>query len=59
MEFRKSSYSTAQGNCVEVADLPDGTEVRDSKAAPGGPVLTFGADTWAAFVGAVKDGAFS
>ena len=45
----KSSYSFANGNCVEVAALPGAVAVRDSKD-PGGPVLTFpdqlGAHGW-------------
>ncbi|MCY9785538.1 DUF397 domain-containing protein [Nocardiopsis sp. EMB25] len=31
LEFRKSSYSTGGENCVEVADLPTGAAIRDSK----------------------------
>jgi hypothetical protein len=52
----KSSYTSGQGNCVEVADLADSTHaVRDSKD-PAGPVLKFPEDAWRAFVGAVKSG---
>jgi len=29
--FRKSSYSAASHDCVEVADLPTGTAIRDSR----------------------------
>jgi hypothetical protein len=52
--WRKSSYTSGQGNCVEVAPLRDGTAVRDSKD-PDGPILTFPEDTWRAFIGAVKE----
>ncbi|MCS0637071.1 DUF397 domain-containing protein [Streptomyces sp. LP05-1] len=46
----KSSYSGAQGNCVEVAVLPGGGyALRDSKA-PQGPALAFGPETFAAFL---------
>jgi hypothetical protein len=39
--WRKSTYSNGSGgNCVEVADLPDGRAVRDSKH-PQGPILVF------------------
>jgi hypothetical protein len=55
MDWKKSSYSSAQGNCVEVAPLRDGTAVRDSKD-PHGPVLRFPGDAWSAFLGAVKSG---
>jgi hypothetical protein len=53
--YRKSSYSGQQNNCVEVAPVREGTAVRDSKD-PGGPILRFSADSWRAFVGAVKSG---
>jgi hypothetical protein len=54
-----SSYSTSQGgNCVEVANLPDGGRaVRDSKDRSG-PVLTYTAAEWAAFTAGVRDGEF-
>ncbi len=57
MNWHKSSYSTAQGNCVEVAPLPGGAAVRDSKD-PAGPVLRFSADAWRAFIVDVRDGEF-
>ncbi|MEU6485092.1 DUF397 domain-containing protein [Streptomyces sp. NPDC046887] len=54
-----SSYSDNGGACVEVATnlVPTrGTvPVRDSKV-PGGPVLGFRAEAFAAFVGGVKAG---
>jgi hypothetical protein len=53
--WRKSSYSGGQGNCVQVAPLRDGIAVRDSKN-PSGPVLRFSADAWQAFVNDVKAG---
>jgi hypothetical protein len=52
----KSSYSTSQGSeCVEVAALPNGTAVRDSKD-PGGPVLTFTRAQWSSFLASIKEG---
>ncbi len=51
----KSTYTSGQGNCVEVARLPDGAAVRDSKNRSG-PVLRFSAEAWQAFLSAVKDG---
>ncbi|HMH90136.1 MAG TPA: DUF397 domain-containing protein [Streptosporangiaceae bacterium] len=54
----KSSFSFANGNCVEVAGLGDGdVRVRDSKD-PAGPVLRFTPDEWAAFVSGVQAGEF-
>ncbi|HEU5417154.1 MAG TPA: DUF397 domain-containing protein [Streptosporangiaceae bacterium] len=54
----KSSLSYANGNCVEVASLPDGVVgVRDSKDVTG-PVLRFTPGEWHAFVGGVRSGDF-
>jgi Domain of unknown function (DUF397) len=49
--WRKSSYSTNNGACVEVA----GCQVRDSKD-PGGPVLSFTPAAWRAFTEGIKGG---
>ena len=54
----KSSLSFANGDCVEVANLPDGRiGVRDSKDATG-PVLRFTAAEWKAFIGGARNGEF-
>jgi hypothetical protein len=53
--WRKSSWSIFNGNCVEVAVLPDGIVVRDSKDADG-PVLRFTSDEWDAFIREVRSG---
>jgi len=55
--WHKSTYTSGQGNCVEVAPLPDGAAVRDSKD-PSGPVLTFTPDEWRAFIDGVRDREF-
>ncbi|KPI28847.1 protein of unknown function DUF397 [Actinobacteria bacterium OK074] len=48
--FRKSSYSGAEGNCVEVAATAvGGRAVRDSKQH-GGALLAVSREGWAAFV---------
>lgn len=54
----KSSFSYANGMCVEVAGLSgDVVMVRDSKNAEG-PVLEFTPGEWDAFVRAVRNGEF-
>jgi Domain of unknown function (DUF397) len=56
--WTKSSFSFANGDCVEVTNLPDGQiGVRDSKDTSG-PVLRFTASEWRAFVGGVRNGEF-
>jgi Domain of unknown function (DUF397) len=56
--WTKSSLSFSNGNCVEVASLPDGEiGVRDSKDSRG-PVLRFTPDEWHAFLGGVRNGEF-
>jgi Domain of unknown function (DUF397) len=54
----KSSLSFANGNCVEVASLPDDRiGVRDGNDAEG-PVLRFTLPEWKAFIGGVRNGEF-
>ena len=54
----KSSLSTYQGNCVEVAGLAEDTiRVRDSKH-PDGEMLNFTPAEWDAFIGGVLQGEF-
>ncbi|MGW6013027.1 DUF397 domain-containing protein [Streptomyces sp. NPDC055210] len=50
--FRKSSYSGAESNCVEVADTAvGGRAVRDSKQPESdAPVLTVSREGWQAFL---------
>jgi hypothetical protein len=45
------------GACIEVART-EAVAVRDSKAAPGGPVLWFSRAEWDEFVTAIKTGTF-
>lgn len=48
--FRKSSYSQPQGqNCVEVADLPGASAVRDTQNRQLGH-LAFSSTEWAALL---------
>jgi Domain of unknown function (DUF397) len=54
--WRKSSYSGAAQNCVEVAgDPPGAVGVRDSKD-PDGPALVFTPGAWRTFAGQVRNG---
>ena len=54
--WRKSNGS-GDGNCVEVAALPDGVAVRDSKD-PSGPMLQFDRTAWASFIDGIRSGDF-
>ena len=54
----KSSLSFANGNCVEVASLPDGEIGVRSSRDSAGPVLRFTPDEWHAFLGGVRNGEF-
>jgi hypothetical protein len=51
--WRKSSYSGANGTCVEVAIGDPVVGVRDSKNTEGGR-LRLGLAGWRAFLGAIK-----
>jgi Domain of unknown function (DUF397) len=53
-QWSKSSHSSANGQCVEVArNLPGVVAVRDSKN-PDGPKLLISPADWHTFVGRVK-----
>lgn len=58
LHWVKSSLSFSNGNCVEVASLPDGhVGVRHSQHSEG-PVLRFTPGEWQAFLGGARNGEF-
>jgi hypothetical protein len=59
LEWVKSSFSGNNGDCVEVAALPEGARaLRDSKN-PDGPALVFPAAEFTAFLSGVAAGEFN
>ncbi|WP_203982049.1 DUF397 domain-containing protein [Sphaerisporangium rufum] len=56
--WRKSSYSTDQGTCLEMANNhPGKVAVRDSKS-PEFPPLVVPSTEWSSFIGAIERGPF-
>jgi Domain of unknown function (DUF397) len=53
IDWRKSTYSRALGNCVEVGTGHALVAVRDSQD-PGGPVIDVSPKTWTKFTKHVK-----
>jgi hypothetical protein len=55
--WRKSSRCGDSGQCVEIAFVPEGILVRDSKQPEATP-LRFTRDEWDAFLSGVRGGEF-
>ncbi|WP_101255175.1 DUF397 domain-containing protein [Streptomyces barkulensis] len=51
----KSSYSGANGECVETLHTEVGMAVRDSKE-PGGPCIRLSPTAWSAFLSTLRGG---
>lgn len=49
LDWRKSSYSGATGECVEIGWPDDAVAVRDSKN-PDGPILMVSTRAWTVFL---------
>jgi hypothetical protein len=56
--WRKSRRSNPSGNCVELAELPDGSIAVRNSRHPGGPALIYTRAEIAAFVHGARDGDF-
>lgn len=57
-QWKKSTRSSGNGQCVEVADLADAVALRDSKD-PTGPALLFRREGWTSFLAGAKHGQFT
>jgi hypothetical protein len=58
VRWRKSTRSSAQGNCVELARMTGGGVAIRNSRDPEGPALVFTGAELDAFLGGVKDGEF-
>ena len=59
VQWCKSTRSSAQGNCVEVARLPGGEVAVRNSRHPEGPALVFTFGEFEAFVLSARDGDFN
>jgi hypothetical protein len=57
-EWRKSSYSQGQSNCVEFARLADGAVAVRNSRFPEGPALVYTRTEISALLAGAKDGEF-
>lgn len=58
VSWRRSRYSGAHGNCVEVAPLGTGDIAVRNSRFPNGPVLIYTRDEMAAFLSGARAGEF-
>ena len=59
VRWKKSSYSSPNGNCVELAPLPDGTVAMRNSRDPQGVALVFTRPEFEAFVQGAIAGEFT
>ncbi len=56
--WRKATYSNPSGNCVELAELPDGRIAMRNSRHPAGPALVYERSEVDAFLRGAKAGEF-
>jgi hypothetical protein len=57
LQWRKSSHSDAEGQCVELAEAGDTVAVRDSKQGDTGAILSFTVGEWRRLFTDIREGA--
>jgi hypothetical protein len=56
--WRKSRHSNPSGNCVEIAELPDGAIAIRNSRFPDGPALIWTRTDFTEFLAGARDGDF-